>query len=235
MRGARVVAHRDHAAAIRSAMAEFSLHEWARHQPSAQPMRGRAIAYGTTLADSTAIVVRHSQHGGILAPITGDLFLHPTRAPLELEIALRLAAAGVRTPRVVAYAVYPAFPPFARADVATERLYGLPFPEAWERAESDAERDEMIDAVVDLLRSLKRAGAQHPDLNARNILMLDGGPRVAAVLDVDRIVFPAAGAGAAAAANAARLLRSLTGERLDLGRELDEAQLSAIRATGATA
>lgn len=234
MRGARVVALRGHVAAIRSAMAELSLHEWAGRQPSAQPMRGRAIAYGTMLADNTPIVVRHSRHGGLLVPLTRDLFVRPTRAPLELEIALRLAAAGVRTPRVVAYAVYPTFPPFARADVATERLYGLPFPEAWERAERDAERDAMIEAVIDLLQSLKRAGALHPDLNARNILILDGGPRVAAVLDVDRIVFPAAGTGAAAAANATRLLRSLTGARLGLGRELDEAQLAAIRATGAT-
>lgn len=235
IRGARVVAHRDHAAAIRSAMAEFSLHEWARNQLSAQPMRGRAIAYGTTLADSTAIVVRHSQHGGMFAPITGDLFLRPTRAPHELATAMRLAASGVRTPKVVAYAVYPAFPPFARADVATERLYGRAFPDAWESADTDAERDEMIDAVVELLRALRRAKAQHPDLNARNILILDGSPIVAAVLDVDRIEFPATGEDAVAAANAARLLRSLTGERLGLGRELDGDQIAAIQRTGAPA
>ena len=62
--------------------------------------------------------------------------------------------------------------------------------------------------------------------------LLDGRPRVAAVLDVDRVRFPASGADAAAAANASRLLRSLTGERLGLGREPSEGQLSAIRATG---
>ncbi len=231
IRGARVVAHRDHAAAIRSAMAEYTLHQWASNQPSATPMRGRAIAYGTTLADSSAVVVRHSMHGGLFAPVTRDLFVLPTRAPRELATAIRLISAGVRTPRVIAYAIYPSIPPLARADVATERLYGASFPEAWELAASDAERDTIIDAIVDLLRSLRAAKAQHPDLNARNVLIIKQPHVAAAVLDVDRVEFPALGVEAIAEANAERLIRSLTGERLGLGRELDTEQLAAIRNT----
>jgi len=49
----------------------------------------------------------------------------------------RLADAGVPTPEIVAYAVYPAFGPFARADVATRALDGRDFPEAWRAAADD--------------------------------------------------------------------------------------------------
>ncbi len=232
IRGAEVVAHRDHAAAIRSAMDALTLHEWASRQPGAQPMRGRAIAYGTTLADRTAVVVRHSQHGGLFAPLTRDLFVRPTRAARELEISVRLTSAGVRTPRVVAYAVYPAVAPFARADVATQRLYGSAFPEAWARAESEDAQRTIIAAVVELLHSLRAAKAQHADLNARNIFILDQQPTAAAVLDVDRVEFPSMSAGVIAEYNALRLIRSLTGERLGLQRTLSAAQIRAIEATG---
>jgi 3-deoxy-D-manno-octulosonic acid kinase len=47
------------------------------------------------------VVVRHAWHGGLLAPLTRDLFAPPTRAPHELRVALRLADAGVPTPEVV--------------------------------------------------------------------------------------------------------------------------------------
>lgn len=232
IRGAEVVAHRDHAAAIRSAMEGLTLHEWASRQLGAQPMRGRAIAYGTTLADSTAVVVRHSQHGGLLAPLTRDLFVRPTRAPRELEISVRLSSAGVRTPRVIAYAIYPALAPFARADVATQRLYGSAFPDAWARADSEHDQHAMIGAVVELLRSLRAAKAQHADLNARNVFILGQQPTAAVVLDVDRVEFPATSAGVIAEYNALRLIRSLTGERLGLTRPLTQAHISAIEATG---
>ncbi len=94
------------------------------------------------------IVVRHSRHGGTFAPLTGDLFLAPTRAPAELSNALRLADAGVPTAEVVAYAVYPAMGPLVRADVATRRLRGADFPDAWRATADGAARKSLAFAAA---------------------------------------------------------------------------------------
>ena len=89
------------------------------------------------------VVVRHSQHGGMLAAVTGDLFRWPGRAPWELEVSRRLRHAEVATPEVVAYLVYPAGPLFCRNDVATRRLPdGEDLPAAWRHA-PPAEREAL--------------------------------------------------------------------------------------------
>src|SRR5208337_2439154 len=128
----------------------------------------RTTAWATALPNGVEVVVRHSRHGGALAALTGDLFLAPTRAPVELATALRLAHAGVPTPEVVAYAVYPAFGPLARADVATRALHGADFPEAWRTAVRGVERTSLLAALAALLRALRAAGALHRDLNLKN-------------------------------------------------------------------
>jgi hypothetical protein len=207
---AQVVAHGALAGAVRSVMTGATLHDWASRQPGARAMQGRATAWATTFPNGVEVVVRHSQHGGLLAPFTGDRFLAPTRAPHELAAALRLAHAGVPTPEVLAYAVYPAIGPFARADVATRLLRGLALPEAWAATTTDDARSALVDALAALLGALRQAGAHHPDLNVRNVLILDGvsGP-TAAVLDVDRVGFGAQGDVAIAQKNLERLLRSM--------------------------
>ncbi len=208
--GAHVVALAAHADAVRAAMGRATLHEYAAAQPGARAFAGRGTAWGATLPDGAPVVVRHSRHGGLLAPVTGDLFVRPTRAAHELAAARTLARHGVPTPEVVAYAVYPAFGPFARADVATRLLDGTPFPDAWKNATGEAERRGMLDAVRALLVALRRAGALHPDLNASNVLICqrEGTPQ-AAVLDVDRMRFSTHGNARIAARNAGRLTRSL--------------------------
>jgi hypothetical protein len=181
-------------------------------------MQGRATAWATTFPNGVEVVVRHSQHGGLLAPFTGDRFIAPTRAPRELAAALRLAVAGVPTPEVLAYAVYPVVGPFARADVATRLLRGLALPEAWATTTTDDARSALVDALAVLLGALREAGARHPDLNVRNVLVLDGvsGP-TAAVLDVDRVVFGAPGDVVIAQQNLERLLRSMRKARVGYG------------------
>jgi hypothetical protein len=108
--------------------------------------------------------------------------------------------------------------PFARADVATRLLRGLALPEAWAAATTDDARWALIDALAGLLGALRQAGARHPDLNVRNILILDAatGP-TAAVLDVDRVVFGAQGDVALAQQNLERLLRSMRKARVGYG------------------
>jgi hypothetical protein len=234
---ARVVAHSALSGAVKSAMSGESLHRWAARQPGARAMQGRATAWATTLSGGVEVVVRHSRHGGLLAPITGDLFLAPTRAPLELAAALRLAGAGVPTPEVLAYAVYPAFGPFARADVATRLLHGVGLPEAWHATTTDDGRWTLIEVLTRLLGALRAAGAHHPDLNVHNVLLLDGanGPS-AAVLDVDRVVFGTPGDFVLAERNLRRLLRSMAKERVGSGVNLTSRQVQRMRTgTGAAA
>ncbi|MFI5246685.1 MAG: lipopolysaccharide kinase InaA family protein, partial [Gemmatimonadales bacterium] len=218
--------------AVRLAMESSTLHEWAARQPGARAMQGRTVAWATTFPNGTEVVIRHSRHGGLLAPLTGDLFRAPTRAPLELAAALRLAGAGVPTPEVLAYAVYPAFGPFARADVATRRLHGRALPEAWHATATDDERWALIDVLSRLLGALRRAGAHHPDLNVRNVLVLDAAPGpTAAILDVDRMMFGTPDDAGLAARNVRRLLRSMAKERVGLGVDLTSRQVQRLNET----
>ena len=203
------MALRGNATAVRSALAAGPLHEWASRQPGAQALAGRGAAWAVALGSGDAVVVRHSRHGGALGSILGDRFVVPTRAPRELANALRLARAGVPTPEVVAYAVYPAMWPLARADVMTRRVAGVVFPDAWRAAEDGTARTEIVQALATLLLRLRDAGALHPDLNLRNVLIAGAArTRRAFVLDVDRVEFGRPGSRSIAARNLARVVRS---------------------------
>ncbi|MGH7626946.1 MAG: lipopolysaccharide kinase InaA family protein, partial [Gemmatimonadaceae bacterium] len=144
-----------------------SFYEYAASHPAARTLRGRGVAYAVPLPDGvTRVVVRRSRHGGLFAPITGDRFLGRTRAPHELEVALRLMHAGVATPQLLAYAIHPAGLFTARADVITREV-----PDSADlvatlvsRASGSPPRS-ILRAVAELLAALTRTGARHPDLN----------------------------------------------------------------------
>jgi len=227
--GARVVARSAHADAVRRALTNAgTLFAYAAGRPRARSLEGRGPAWATTLPDGTPVVVRHARHGGLLAAITGDLFLAPTRAPRELRTARRLADAGVPTPEIVAYAVYPAFGPFARADVATRALDGRDFPEAWRAAADDAAREALVRGLARLLESLGRARAVHPDLNLKNVFLASEGAALTAyALDVDRVRFPAvADERQAAGLNLLRVMASARKWRVKRGLAIDERDLA---------
>lgn len=216
--GAEVVARASEARAVREALAgSGTLHEWAARQPDARALAGRGTAYAVALpttgsAPGTRVVVRHARHGGLLAPITGDKFLAPTRAPRELDAALRLTAAGVRTPEFVAYVLYPAGALLRRADVATREVHGRDLAAVLEGDATDAERDGALAATAVLLGALSRAGVRHPDLNIKNVLLspdATGADAEAWVLDVDVVRFRSPNDPRAAWSNVARLERSL--------------------------
>ena len=206
-----------------------TLHEWAALQPVREEMHGRGVIYSVDLPTipATPVVVRRNRHGGLLHSLTGEYFLAPTRAPLELSISLRLAAAGIPTPEVVAYAIYPAAGIFARSDVMTRRLpVGDDFPAAW-KAGTAEERDSLLAAAARLLKSLAAAGAWHADLNLKNIYITrSGAERTAYLLDVDRVTFP--GGSDVAARNFMRLVRSARKWRDRWGLDLDEDSLARL-------
>jgi hypothetical protein len=216
------------APSIRAALASGSstLHDYARRHADAKPLVGRGIAYAAPLPDGTRVVVRHNRHGGLLGPLTRDLFLPPTRAPLELEASLRLSQAGVPTPELLAYAIYPAPFGFRRADVVTREV-----ADSFDLSDVLTQADESLRArswaaVADLLRRLSAAGARHHDLNVKNVLLRPrGGALEALALDVDRVTF---GAGDVMTPNVARLSRSARKWRERQGATLDESELAVL-------
>ena len=180
------------------------------------------------------MVVRRSRHGGLLGSIRDDRFLGATRAPRELETSLALRRLGVSTPEIVAYATYPAGPMFRRADVVTREV-----PRSRDLAaalgalsRTDSKR-ALLDATGALLAKLSIAGARHPDLNIKNILIADNdfGGIEAFVLDVDRVWLDKPGAQSVLEANVRRLSRSAVKWRRMQGLPIEEADLLAIESS----
>lgn len=209
-RGLVVESCKDTVEAILSAE---TLYAYASRQPDARKFRGRATAYGITLGTGCGnVVVRHAMRGGLLGKTGSDLFFPPTRGLRELVNSLRLKLAGIPTPDVVAIVSYPAGPVMRRSDVATREI-----PESHDLSvvlrEVDAgeHRNSCLEATGKLLGSLARAGAHHPDLNARNVLIAwdNNTGAHAFVLDVDRIRFHVPGDPMVSNANLSRLERSL--------------------------
>jgi Lipopolysaccharide kinase (Kdo/WaaP) family len=186
------VAHDSIVVALRETLTRGTLYEYAATHPERRALTGRAAVYAVPLPfGGPSVVVRHSRHGGLLARITRDLFLAPTRAPYELLVALLLARAGVATAPVMAYAIYPVIPLLRRADVATLEIAGADLGAVIAHAPNDSSPGWLA-PVSDLLRGLASAGAWHPDLNIKNILLAPDtttGATRAFVLDVDRIHF----------------------------------------------
>ena len=232
--GTTLVARERDADGAAEALRDGTLYAWAAAQPGRRAFRGRRAAYAVTLPHSgTPVVVRHSQHGGLLAALTGDVFRAPTRAPRELRAALLLAGCGVPTPPVVAYALYATAPGLQRADVATQEIPGAADgSEALQRAPQGPERTAVFAAIATLLRQLAEAGAVHPDLNLKNVLITPaaGGAPLAWVLDVDRMAFAAPGEGVLEA-NLARLARSLRKWRERRGLAVSEGEIAALAAS----
>jgi hypothetical protein len=187
----QVVCAQHVATAFREALARNTLHGFAATQPGARTLTGRTVAYALPLLGTVErIVVRHNHHGGLLAPLTRDLFRSPTRAPLELQISERLREYDVPTPKMLGYAIYDAPAGFKRADVVTREV-----PDAFDLAVAFMSRDaalrgRAITATADLVLTLSAVGARHADLNVKNVLLHPSAAALSAVvLDVDRVTF----------------------------------------------
>lgn len=224
--GCRAVAIDWAAAAVGEALSSGALHLWASRQPLRGEMRGRGVVYAVDLPTrpTTQVVVRRNLHGGLMGRFTGEWFLLPTRAPQELDTALRLTAAGIPTPEVIAYAVYPVAGLFARSDVMTRRLpEGDDVPAVWKKRTAK-EREPVLIAMARLLRALESGGVRHEDLNLKNIYLAGSGVDLTAyLLDVDRVVF--SDPGNVAERNFARLARSVRKWRSRWGLDFDEVSL----------
>lgn len=210
--GVEAVARTPLADAVNEALSAGSLYEYAAHHPQARPLHGRGIAYAVPLPDgATQVVVRRSRHGGWLAPITGEIFVSPTRAPRELEVSLRLTREGIPTPEVVAYGTYEVAPLLRRADVVTREVPGATdLATTLQRGRDPATVREMVRVVARLFARMAAAGVRHADLNVRNVLIArdDSGNGEAWLLDVDRVWFDRPGHPRVREANLSRFARS---------------------------
>lgn len=195
---------------------------------------GRGPAY-LVEAEGQRWVVRHYRRGGAVAGVLGDRYLAAgTPRPFrEAAAAAAARAAGVRTPAVVAGAVYPAGP-FYRADLVTAWVEGArPLaevlagsgaakggpaaasvrppagPTAVAEAAASPPPHGALEAAGGLIAALAAAGLRHADLNAHNVLLRQGnGGLEAWVLDLDRCAVGVP-PQAAAATMSRRLLRSV--------------------------
>ncbi len=219
---------------LRDVLAAETLYDFARRRLEARALTGRQPAYAISMPTGGGmIVVRHNRHGGLLATLTGDRFLYPTRAPRELRASTQLLAAGVPTPQILAYVVYRTAP-FARSDVAT-RMADASADLAARLAAADADaRRRDLDLTATLVAQLSRAGARHHDLNAKNVLIgvrdartEDGAGTQAIVLDVDRVTFGWA-PEIALAHNLRRLDRSLRKRRERFGEAVTDGEIAAL-------
>ena len=259
---AHVVAHSSCVPWVQEVLPSETLYAWAEQHPERRELPGRAPAYSVPLpahaefpdtnlalpelrssADPVPaprlperrVVVRHSRHGGLLGPLRGDLFFPPTRAPYELLVSHLLGSAGIRTPPVVAIAVYRAGALLRRSDVVTMELPGRDLGSAL-LDEPDADvRRSWVAAVAGLVQSLASVGAWHPDLNVRNVLLVqrDPGSVDAFVLDVDRIRFVPPGDPHVRDANLDRLERSVRKWRGRYGVGFHDDELRALRSLAA--
>lgn len=177
------------------------------------------------------VVIRHSHHGGLLGPWRGDLFLPPTRAPYELLISHLLAGLGVRTPLVVAIAVYPVKRFFRRSDVVSLELPGRDLGKALRDGPDADVRRGWLDSIAALIRSLTKIGAWHPDLNVGNVLLVESGPSAwdAYVLDIDRLQFAPPSDPTVRDANLDRLERSIRKLRARFGVGFDDNEMRQLR------
>ena len=79
-----------------------SLEESFRAVPGAVAYRGRGAVWSVPAGNDRA-VLRHYRHGGVLAPLTRDVFVGRTPRPVsELAVSEVLRRKGVLTPEVLA-------------------------------------------------------------------------------------------------------------------------------------
>ncbi|MEO7647483.1 MAG: lipopolysaccharide kinase InaA family protein, partial [Gemmatimonadaceae bacterium] len=194
-------------------------------------MKGRGDVFAAPLpGHDDAVVVRHAFRGGAPARLTRDLFLPPTRGLRELLVSQRLRAAGVNTPEVVAYVTYPAGAILRRFDIATREIPNGADLFAWLAATEDVgARDVVLNAAAGAVAALVSAGAHHPDLNIRNVLVAPGpdGGLIGWILDVDRVRFHVPGSPTVRDANITRLRRSLR-KSMRLGLSISDEEIIAI-------
>lgn len=224
---------------VRAALSRWgTLARASRHEPDALEFTGRGTVRAVPAPDGGRWVVRRYLRGGWMAPILNDRYLRrgSPRPLRETRASEAARARGIPTPPVIAGVVYPTGL-WYRADLVTRYV-----PDAIDLADflfrrelagtalSSEHRASALAQAGRLARSMADAGIYHPDLNARNFLVVEGGADLQ-VLDLDR--GRAVSDAIPLAPMAARLTRSLRKFETTTGVALGEEAWAAFRdATG---
>jgi len=163
------------AARVSQAQATAGLFEVAQW-PQASPVlgSGRGSAWFVE-APWTRAVLRHYRRGGMIARLMGDLYgwhgPERTRGFAEFRLLARMSALGLPVPVPLA-ARYERVGPWYRADLLIERIAGAVPLTTLLRHDLAAAPWEAVGAAI---ARFHRAGIDHADLNANNILVDPGG------------------------------------------------------------
>lgn len=183
-------------------------------RPDLLPLRarkrhaGRGAAHSVDLGPVPAVVRRY-RHGGLLRHLTGELY-RTNRARAEVAALARLRDRGAPCPEPLAALHAPGPLGSMRLVIATREIPGAraaidrlrDLPRAAVR-----ERRRVLAALGRAVRAFHDAGGEHPDLNARNLVVDAAG--AAWVLDLDAArVHPGPAPTRVRVANLRRLARS---------------------------
>jgi 3-deoxy-D-manno-octulosonic acid kinase len=208
-------------------LAAPSLEDGFRSAPGAFAYRGRGETWSAPAGASDRAVLRHYRHGGMLAPLTGDVFVGATPRPVvELSVSEELRRRGVRTPEILALWWRWSAPWLYRADLVTREVAGEDLA-AWLRRARGPRRRAVLSHVGRALAAAHHAGLRHPDLNMKNLLVKTGAPHEVWILDLDRASAGAPVGEVEAVAQLKRLERSF--RKLSRGQPLaTEAEALAV-------
>lgn len=214
------------AAGVEVTIPWFEPRYWIAHGQLVETQAGRGQSFVFDHADRR-FVLRHYRRGGLAAKISTDRYPwlgeSRTRPLAELQLTLRLHAAGLPVPLPVA-ARYEQQGIAYRADIITEYVTGS--QTLAQRLDADAVGLSAWAAIGRCIRRFQEHGLCHADLNAHNILLR--GDEVF-LIDFDRCSWRKPGLWRDA--NLARLRRSL--DALEDGRStrrFDETQWQCLLA-----
>ncbi|MDA0327504.1 MAG: hypothetical protein O2958_00625 [Gemmatimonadetes bacterium] len=209
-----------------------TLYEWAASVETRSEFRGRGRVYSVpapVLGPSGAKhwAVRHYFRGGAMAMHMVDRYLrlgHP-RPWRELAASEAARSRGVRTPAVVAAAVYLDGACY-RADLVTEVVSNARTL-ATTLFEQDGTRGWAVamSRAGALIRTLSDSGVFHIDLNAHNILLPDDPNEDALVVDLDRARILRRSSDSASERMRARLTRSIVKVGTPTGEHLRDSEI----------
>jgi 3-deoxy-D-manno-octulosonic acid kinase len=168
--------------------AMFDPEFWAARGDATPTPSGRGAAWFIRCGEHQW-VLRHARRGGLLAPLTGDRYLWVSeprvRTFAEWRLLQALAARGLPVPKPVA-ARYQRSGLVYRCDLITERIQN-----AWPLSAALTAQElprEVWGEVGRVIAQLHRAGADHADLNAHNVLCGNHAARPGpiSIIDFDR-------------------------------------------------
>ena len=248
--GVRAVGGRGFARETAAEWVEQTLGRWgtlaraAIQDPDAIELQGRGVVRAVPAPHGTPggrWVVRRYLRGGWAAPILHDRYLRrgPSRPLAEARASDAARERGIPTPQVQAGVTYRTGLMWYRADLVTtfvpnsvdlaDLLFHDRMPTS-SQPPTDAQRVRAISLAGELARRLADSGIYHPDLNAKNFLVVgEGSSMEAHVLDLDRARVLAD--TAPLAPMAARLTRSLRKFETVTGSALGEGAWGALRDT----